>query len=439
MLLHELLDEVATGDQPPSRLIADEVYAAGQRRRRNTTAARIGAAAVLVVALVAALVVFAPARGPDPAVAPADVLEIQAIGGYDIDELYAIVRSCLACEPELHTTSDGGRTWTSRGTLADVNLTGTHRTIHVSHAGTIGVFSDAAVDGALAWTLSTSNDRGRSFARVTPSDPVDAAPPEALVSCGYPPPGGRCDVDVYDLDAGIAAPLATQPDLAVLDVTRAPDGTIWALGRDDAERPAIVRSTDGGRTWSTHVFTGLTAVQPPLAEEVMAVDGTVVVRLTYAAAGNPARTSTVAFRLRDGDWQRLDTDALQPGGTAVGVSYLAADGTLVVQKITVDASITSPAFSPPTTPWSSGGPPWSSGPPAPPPSGGQAVAVPRTVQFWSCPPDGTGFRRIDPSTGLPSQQLSVVDRLPGGGYLAQSLADAWVSDDGRAWKRVVVR
>src|SRR4051794_29861577 len=43
MLLHELLDEVATGDEPPSRLAADEVYAAGQRRRRTTAAAaRIG-------------------------------------------------------------------------------------------------------------------------------------------------------------------------------------------------------------------------------------------------------------------------------------------------------------------------------------------------------------------------------------------------------------
>ena len=447
MLLRELLDEVATGDEPPSRLTADEIYAAGQRRRRTTAVARIGTAAALVIALVAALVVFAPARAPDPAVGPAVALEIRAIGGYDKDHLYAVVLPCgdRNCDPELHGTRDGGRTWTNRGTIADVNLPGAPSVIHVSRDGAVGVFGSGTVGGGPAWILSTSIDRGRSFAGVMPGDPVDAAAPGALVACGYPPPVSRCVVEVYDLDAGTAGPLATQPGVVVLHVTRAPDGTIWALGRDAAAGlPAIARSTDGGRTWSTHLFTGapeFTADYRPLAGKVTAVDGTVVVTLAYAPFANPPQTSNVGFRLRDGDWQRLDTDVFQPGAMAVGASYLAADGTFVIQKIATDASVSSPAppVSPSTTPWSSGGPAWSSGPPAPPPSGGPMVAVPRIVQFWICPPGGTGFHRIDPPTGLPDDQLSAVDRLPGGGYLAHSFTGAWVSDDGRTWKQLAIR
>jgi hypothetical protein len=440
MHLRDLLDEVATAHEPPSRLTADDVYTAGKRRRRTTAVARLGTAAALGVSLVAALVVTAPTRGPDEAVEPdrADppaTVQLRAIGGYDEQRLYAIVLPCANwdCDPELRTTSDGGRSWTTRGTIADVNLPGTPWEIHVSRSGAIGVFGYRA-DGARV--LSTSIDRGRSFAQVTPDGPVDAAARDALVTCAYEPSTDRCAVQVNDLDAGTAGPLAGQPTLVVLNVRRAPDGTIWALGRDDgAKRPAIARSTDGGRTWTTHVFADapeLTAGHRLLNGRATAVDGTVVVELTYALLADPDPHHNVAYRLRDGAWQRLDTGVFD-GRAMVGASYVEPDGTLVLQE----TARTGPAMwqtSPPTTPWSSGGPPWSSGPPQRQPGG---PAAPGT-RYWSCSPGGTAYRRIEPPRGLTTEQLADVVRLPGGGYLARTFAGAWVSDDGRAWKRVAI-
>jgi hypothetical protein len=427
MLLRELLDEVARGNEPPSRLTADEVYAAGQRRRRTTTLARVGAAAVLCIALVAALVVFAPARAPDnagPVEVPVVSPDVRAVGGYDPRELYAIVLSCPQCEPELHVTRDRGRTWTNRGTMADVNLPGAPWEIRVGRSGAVGVFGNRS-GGGLDRVLSTSTDRGRAFAQVTPGDPVDAATPGAFVTCAYRSSANPCVVQVYDLDADTTAPLATQPSLVVAGVQRAPDGTIWALGRDDgAERPAIARSTDGGRTWTTHVFADapeFTAGYRLLAGKVAAVDGTVVAELTYAPFAAPSRNSNVAFRLRDGDWQRLDTDALGPGAMAMGASYLTADGTFVLQRAVADDA-------------------GSSRPVDPAPSGGPVAQEPRIgAQFWSCPPGGTAYGRIDPPTGLSGDQLNAVERLPGGGYLAHDFSSAWVSDDGRSWTRITIR
>jgi len=412
MLLRELLDEVARGNEPPSRLTADEVYAAGQRRRRTTTVARIGAAAVLCIALVAALVVFAPARAPDnagPVEVPVVSPDVRAVGGYDPRELYAIVLSCPQCEPELHVTRDRGRTWTNRGTMADVNLPGAPWEIRVGRSGAVGVFGYLAGGSGPDRVLSTSLDRGRAFAQVIPGDPVDAATPDAFVTCAYESSASRCVVQVHDLDEGTTAPLANQPGLVVVRVERAPDGTIWALGRDDgAERPAIARSTDGGRTWTTHVFADapeFAAGYRLLAGQVAAVDGTVVAELTYAPLAEPSRNSNVAYRLRDGDWQRLDTDAWGPGAVAAA-SYLVADGTFVLQTIGAGAA-------------------------APQPRNG--------TQFWSCPPSGTAYGRIAVPAGLTGDQLNAVQRLPGGGYLAHNVAGAWVSDDGRTWTRLAIR
>jgi hypothetical protein len=444
MHLRDLLDEVAASGEPPSRLTARDVYAAGRRRRRTTATVRWGAGTAFGVALVVALVtVTAPPRAPDNAGPVAGGPVIQAIGGYDRQHLYAIVQTCDNCEPELRATSDGGRTWVTRGTIADVNLTGPPYAIDASRAGTVGVSGYLSRDGVPTRLFSTSIDRGRSFAQIMPGGEVDSAPPDALVVCAQRPSGERCVVQAVDLDAGTSAALATQPDPVVVNVTRAPDGAIWALGRDDgARRPAVARSTDGGRTWSTHVFTDapeFSAEHRLLAGDVAAVDGTVVVELTYAPLDDPAANSNVAFRLEAGAWRRLDTDVFGGGAMAMGASFLAADGTFLLQQVLVPADLSGPSTPEPS--WNPSGPPWTPGPavplstqPAP-----AATAGAHRIRFWSNAPGEATYRPIDAPPGLAGDVLTDVVRLPGGGYLARSGFNAWVSDDGWYWIQLTIR
>jgi hypothetical protein len=229
----------------------------------------------------------------------------------------------------------------------------------------------------------------------------------------------------------------------VVSVARAPDGTIWALGRDDgARRPAVARSPDGGRTWSTHVFTDapeFSAEHRLLAGDVATVDGTVVVGLTYAPFSNPAMTTTVAYRLDAGAWRRLDTDALGAGAPAMGASYLAADGTFVLQQVLPPADLSGPPTPEPS--WNPSGPPWTSGPAVPPSTrpAPAATAGAHRIRFWSNAPGEATYRPIDAPPGLAGDVLTDVVRLPGGGYLARSVFNAWVSDDGWYWIQLTIR
>jgi hypothetical protein len=327
--------------------------------------------------------------------------------------LYVFVQPCADCEPELRATRDGGRSWITRGTLADLNLARPPHAIQVSRAGSVGVSGPRTIGGDPGQGMSVSVDRGRTFAGVTPTDtPVEVAPPDALVSCGWQPPANRCVVQVVDLDAGTVAQLANQPDLVAESATRAPDGTLRAVGVDGAtNRPAVASSTDGGQTWLTHAFTGapeLSSGYRPLAASVYAIDGTVVVSLAYAPSNNLARISSVAFRLGDGGWQALDLDGLSLTAMATSAAYLAADGTHVVQKVV-------------------------------PPAGSTTGSGGALVQFWTCAPGETTYHRVDPPAGLNGDVLTDVVRLPGGGYLARSVHNAWVSGDGRSWQQVAIR
>src|SRR5262245_56189313 len=260
MPLRELLIELATSGEPPSRLRADDVYRAGVRRRRSRVVGRIGAAGALSVALVVALIaVVAPARAPDPA-DPAAGPAIAAIGGYDRDHLYALVRPCLDCDVELRTSDDAGRTWDSRGTLEALGLTRYSVDIRVTRAGTIAVLGATRIDaGDVPGYGVVSRDRGRTFTALTRLvTPAPAANRDALIGCLGDASSDSCAMVVLDLDAGTIAPLASQPDLVTVRGVGLPDGTAWAFGREKGtDRPAVAGSTDGGRTWTTHPFAGV--------------------------------------------------------------------------------------------------------------------------------------------------------------------------------------
>jgi hypothetical protein len=343
--LPELLEQVAEGPAPASRLTADELFTSGRRRlRRRRWIAVGGATAAVVVATVAALSATSvltarprqatpPAdRGtsvvrqePRPGVSGAGAI-IQWVGAADAGHVYLAYihcehSSCRKGSFDLVGSDNGGHTWSDR---------------------TTGLAADGwqvvGPETVLATRESTrelplvSSDGGRSWSDSAVRSPTKVVPDGGAVICHSTDGHAPCRLYAVDPRAGWLAPLSAQPTLkfdqstsSIVDV----GVRLWVTGTDRASgRPAVAVSLDRGRTWSAHVFAELAACRAAScsAPALATADGKTV----YVMVADPAGHRRLVYRSSDGrSWSRLDAGNV-PYGRGMNRSFVASDGSHVI-------------------------------------------------------------------------------------------------------------
>ncbi|GIJ60235.1 WD40/YVTN/BNR-like repeat-containing protein [Virgisporangium aurantiacum] len=348
-----------------------------RRRRRNAAASVVAGLTAAVVAAVG--LTTGPGDGQQPAATPTPTPSVDMNAGWprwtDVvaakaDELYAVSERCRTCGPELHVSADAGRTWSRRAVPpsttpgADIRPSGfldavapgvllwsDRLIVTIPESGATGAVDayesfKSAYDGR---TVSPeqrfwiTRDGGRSWQRPgVDEQPVDAVPAGTrVVDCGMVKEETPCRLYAVNPETGRFAPLANQPTGVRYaqgwlghQVDVPVSGRLWVPGLDPASnKPAIAASPDGGRTWTTHVFTDGVPAQDTLRfvatmylPAVAAGDGATAYVLTY-------RTDLKhdAYRTTDGGvtWERV------PGGPIPEVpdaGYVTADGAHVVKN-----------------------------------------------------------------------------------------------------------
>lgn len=368
--LRELFEE-ATEEPPPSRLLADEVYAAGRRRLRHRRSA-LGAAALAVTAgVVAAVGVLAvPGAGPGPA--PDDrgavagppgtpgVLplpgQIQWIGAADARHIYLALSTCSGgpCKTRMQLvgSDDGGRTWTERGTPMHLGDAAVLRSGVLLANLPVGQPSSSQPDAGepepVLRKLMTSRDGGRSWQAPQTGSTVPAVPSGSVAVCWPDPdpePGGvsilgsqPCTVHAFDPVANRVSPLAVQPTQILVDrqaITESA-GRLWAPGFDRSTgRPAVASSTDSGRTWSSHVF----AAEPACSPSVCVLPSVAVGAgpVAYAMIASDRTRMVYQHTAAEGWQRRTGADQLPYGGSDPG-SFVTPDGSHVLYQPSGDGT-----------------------------------------------------------------------------------------------------
>lgn len=454
--------EETMGTPPPSRLRADEVYAAGRRRRRRRMAA--GASALAVAAATAGVVGVTALTATDPgsgrnggplaggtsavsgaagssAAASAGRLDprqiIQWSGAADRDHLYLSYFACPQgdCVPNKTTvqlvgSDDGGRTWTERGGAIDVvnlavigpdTLLATSRADTTTRAGQATGSSEperGTDRGEGTYALHVSTDGGRSWTAVARPRPVSQVPPGGLIICwSLRDSSTPCSPYVFDPAHRTFGPLAARP-LAVTGqigdvLTRVPESApapLWLAGTDLATgEPTTAVSTDRGRTWSLRGLPGLPACPPAGCEppELTSGDG----RTVYAVVHVPQRGQRLVYRTSGtAGWQRVTGADVVPYGSANSGagSYVTADGRHVICEI-VPGDRTAGQ------------------------GGGREVGALDRCRFWIAPDGGGAYQPVE-LAGLPATTYPV-RRTPDGWYHTHSYGEnrLYGSADGRRW------
>ncbi|MEH1164653.1 sialidase family protein [Micromonospora sp. CPCC 205539] len=354
--LRELFEE-AVNSAPPSRLLADEVYAAGRRhRRRRRWAIANGAAAVVIAVAAGTGIAASVAEGPtvtgetgsnqqqpSPGVLPHSGEQVQSVRAADARHLYLTMSTRLNCSKErcaksvlqLVGSDDGGRTWTDRGgpiNTAGVEVLGPDRLLAI-------IVSDTTDAGAR--TLQTSTDGGRSWR------PLDRAPAVAAVATGSRAVCWRdsgqvtspCTVYAIDPVSHRIAPLVTQPPLRLEDdlLLGESSGRLWASGVDPAGRPAAAVSHDAGRTWSTTVFADPPACSPEgcVAQDLAVGDGPTGYAVIVGTQSRAVYRYVENNGQDGGDWQRVPGADSVPADrlTSGRQSFVTSDGAHVLLQV----------------------------------------------------------------------------------------------------------
>jgi hypothetical protein len=248
-------------------------------------------------------------------------------------------------------------------------------------------------------------DGGRTWRRAeVDPDPVAAVPPGTRpVDCGLVGESSPCRIYAVDPATGRFAPLATQPSGITYETywmayqTDVPLGDhLWVPGLDPAtHKPAVASSSDGGRTWRTHVFTdGVPAVVD---------DGFIATMyLPTVAAGADGTAYALTYREDDRQDPYRTTDGGAtwrpvPGGAAdvaMDEGFVTADGAHVINT-------------------------------------GREVLASR---------DGGGYESVT-LPGYPADLLPlpyITSQPAAGRYLAFSQSPLYLSDDGWTWRPVDV-
>lgn len=245
-------------------------------------------------------------------------------------ELYGLVTRCETCDSELYVSPDGGDSWQARSVPPAPGDVSTPREVTLTAAGPgLLVWSERTFTGGVVETQSTggptagptapasipktwiSKDGGTYW--ILPeatTEPVGAVPDGARpVDCDLVELPD-CKVGVLDPATGRFAPLANQPGVTIeagwTDEVRMPtDGRLWVPGLDPVTRkPAVAVSSDAGRTWHTHVFTGGPAF--PTGHK-----GLATIYMPKVAAGS----GPTAYALTTRDDGTFDTHYTTDGGT----------------------------------------------------------------------------------------------------------------------------
>jgi hypothetical protein len=416
--LREMLEEEAATPAPPIGRATDELYAVGRRRYRRRAVVKGGAACLAITAAVVAMIgVIGPgshaaklpaghgvpsaAGDPRPGVtSPLDI--IQWAGAADADHLYLVYLAFFACAPsscdkgpfDLVGSDDGGHTWTQRARIQALRW-------FVLGPRTLAAVTQPA--GAKVSSLTVSTDGGRTWAAATrDSAAVPAVPSGSTVICwSADETSSSCDLYAVDPASRRFAPLAGRPALIPnwANPVQSGSGRLWVSGTEPASgRPAAAVSTDGGHTWSTHVFTDVTGCtsSPCDSLALSTTDGGTAYAVIHRAS------QRLVYRGTDkGDWKRVDAAAADPNqwpGRG-GQSFVTADGTHVLCE----------------------------------------AALARdngACQFWAVGNAATAYRQVK-LDGLPST-VYPIRRTPDGWFYTYSMGDniLYGSTDGWHWSPV---
>jgi hypothetical protein len=363
--LREYTDDVAR--QPDFDTIRRRAVRV-RRRRRHTVSSVVAGVTALVVAAVG-LSVGPDEGGRKAAPAPTPTLtpgsdpnagwpRWSAVAAPRAGEVYAVVERCRSCDPELVASGDGGRTWAPRVTPPPRDGRPGSRTVALTALAAGVLMWSEAVTVNLPDLLSSGSpglsvppgternwitvDGGRTWRRPTISEQPVAAVPAGTrpVDCTSLREEQPCRFYAVDPATGRFARLAHQPagfryEGWWADQTDVPvGGHLWIPGFDPATlKPAVASSTDGGVTWTTHVFADAvpaeddgTGVAGKYLPTVAAGSGTTAHALVYSADDR-----LVPYRTTDGGrtWERV------PGGVLPDVpdaGFVTADGAHVVKS-----------------------------------------------------------------------------------------------------------
>lgn len=191
---------------------------------------------------------------------------------------YAVRSDCppgaqLDCVNTVLVTADGGRSWTSRPVPREVERARLLR-LRNPAVGTLGILSMeywVSADDGRTWKQAPAHGNGPDAEEIPRGGFLETCAAETTANCI------REVVRVVDPGTGQRRTLKTQPALEISHgmVFRAParDGAYWVAGRlPGTERPALAVTRDLGRSWQV--------VEPPelprgsqLGEPVLSPDG----------------------------------------------------------------------------------------------------------------------------------------------------------------------
>ncbi|GIE92089.1 hypothetical protein [Actinoplanes regularis] len=403
---------------------------AGRVRRRRAITSAAFLATVLCVTGLGYVVQTAPGDGvladsvPAPTESPGSVWFPSTLVTNAGANLYRVFQRCRECDAELDVSSNGGESWQHRPTPpAPSDATGPRtanllalapelvvwrdeRTLTVAEVQAL-VSGDPSADEITAHQPWITRDGGETWQQIAIDTQPVAAVPEGVrpVDCAMLDVS-TCDIGVIDPVTGRFAPLAAQPTGITVqegwtDVVNVPlDGHLWVPGLDPAtNKPAVATSSDAGRTWHTHVFTGAVAAVlghgGPVGlynlPKVAAGSGKAAYVLTYRADGvlDAHYTPDGGSTWRDGDTIR---------NLELSAGFVTADGAHIV---TTDTGL----------------------------AAGRGTGRYTPITLPGYPVDTAGLP-VDPAR---IQVASGQTTVP---YLVNSDNGPYLSEDGRTWRRV---